>query len=128
MRLTLGNHVSQAGSDINASRLRFDFTHPSKLTEEEKKKIEGMVNEKIKEAMEVRCETMPYEEAIKKGALAFFKERYPQEVKVYSIGDWSKEVCAGPHVKNTKELGKFKILKTEKIGAGVQRIKASLLS
>ena len=128
LRLTLGNHVSQAGSDINPERLRFDFTHPSKLTEEEKKKIEGMVNEKIKEAMEVRCETMPYEEAIKKGALAFFKERYPQEVKVYSIGDWSKEVCAGPHVKNTKELGKFKILKTEKIGAGVQRIKASLLS
>ncbi len=126
LRLILGNHVKQAGSDINVSRLRFDFTHPNKLTEEENKKIEEMVNKKIGEALEVRCETMPYEEAIKKGALAFFKERYPQEVKVYSIGDWSKEVCAGPHVKNTKELGKFKILKAEKIGAGIQRIKAIL--
>jgi len=69
---------------------------------------------------------MPYEQALKKGALAFFKERYPQRVKVYSIGDFSREVCAGPHVNNTKELGEFKILKVEKIGAGLLRIKASL--
>ncbi len=126
LRDILGEAIKQAGSDINVERLRFDFTHPHKLTEEEIKKVEEIVNEKIKTGLEVKFEEMPYEQALKKGALAFFKERYPQRVKVYSIGDFSREVCAGPHVNNTKELGEFKILKVEKIGAGLLRIKASL--
>ncbi|PIV46178.1 alanine--tRNA ligase [bacterium (Candidatus Moisslbacteria) CG02_land_8_20_14_3_00_36_53] len=126
LRDTLGDTVRQGGSDINVERLRFDFTFHRKLTEEETKKVEEMVNRKIKEGLEVKHEEMPYEEAINKGALAFFKERYPQRVKVHSIGNYSKEVCAGPHVRNSRELGKFKILKVEKIGAGLIRVKAVL--
>jgi alanyl-tRNA synthetase len=128
LRQVLGNHVQQAGSDINPERLRFDFTHPKKLTDEEIKKVEEIVNQKIKENLEVKIEEMAYEEAIKSGALAFFKERYPKIVKVYSIGNFSKEICAGPHVKNTSELGQFKIIKEEASMAGVRRIKARLLN
>jgi alanyl-tRNA synthetase len=127
LRQVLGPHVQQAGSDINPERLRFDFTHPKKLTPEEIKKVEEIVNQKIKEGLEVKVEEMSYEEAIKSGALAFFKERYPKIVKVYSIGDFSKEICAGPHVKNTKELGQFKIIKEESCMANVRRIKAILI-
>jgi alanyl-tRNA synthetase len=127
LRQVLGSHVQQAGSDINPERLRFDFTHPKKLTPEEIKKVEEIVNQKIKEGLEVKVEEMSYEEAIKSGALAFFKERYPKIVKVYSIGDFSKEICAGPHVKNTKELGQFKIIKEESCMANVRRIKAILI-
>jgi len=127
LRQVLGNHVHQAGSDINPERLRFDFTHPNKLTIEEIKKIEEIVNQKIKEGLEVKKQEMSYEEAIKSGALAFFKERYPKIVKVYSIGDFSKEICAGPHVKNTSELGQFKIIKEEACMANVRRIKAILI-
>ncbi len=128
LRQVLGTHVQQAGSDINPERLRFDFTQPRKLSEEEKKKIEEIVNQKIKENLEVKMEEMPYEEAIKSGALAFFKERYPKIVKVYSIGGFSKEICAGPHVKNTSELGEFKIIKEEASMVGIRRIKAILLN
>ncbi len=126
LRKILGPHVKQMGSDITPERLRFDFSHPQKLTEEEIKKIEDLVNEKIKENLEVKKEEMTYEEAIKSGALSFFKEKYPQRVTVYTIGDFSKEICAGPHVKRTGELGHFKIVKEESAGAGIRRIKAVL--
>ncbi len=126
LRRVLGSHVRQMGSDITAERLRFDFSHPQKLTEEEKKKIEDLVNEQIQKGLEVKYEEMGLDEAEKSGALGFFKERYQDRVKVYSIGDFSKEICGGPHVKNTKELGRFKIKKEESSSAGVRRIKAML--
>ena len=126
LRDNFGDSVHQAGSDINLERLRFDFNHAEKLTPEQVKRIEAEVNEKIKKNLEIKCEEKPFEEAVASGALAFFKEKYPTQVKVYSIGDCSKEICAGPHASNTQELGTFKILKAEKIGAGIQRIKATL--
>ena len=126
LRKALGEHVKQMGSDINPQRLRFDFSHPRKMTEEEIKKVEDLVNQKIKEDLEVKREEMKYEDALKSGALAFFKEKYPERVMVYTIGDFSKEICAGPHVKRTSELGFFKIIKEESSGAGVRRIRAVL--
>ncbi|MCD6528381.1 alanine--tRNA ligase [bacterium] len=126
LREVLGKYVRQMGSDITPQRLRFDFTHPQKMTKEEIKKVEDLVNQKIKEDLEVKKTEMSYEEAIKSGALAFFKEKYPERVTVYSIGDFSKEICAGPHVQRTSELGHFKIIKEESSGAGIRRIKAIL--
>jgi len=126
LRQVLGSHVKQMGSDLTPERLRFDFSHPSKMIEEEIKKVEDLVNQKIKEDLPVTMEEMSYEKAIKFGALAFFKEKYPKIVKVYSVGDFSKEICAGPHVKQTGELGHFKIVKEQSSGAGVRRIKAVL--
>ncbi len=122
----LGENVRQMGSDITKERLRFDFSYPSKLTEEDIKKVEDMVNLKIKEKLDVKKEKMSYNEAIEKGAFAYFKDKYEKEVTVYSIGDFSKEVCGGPHVENTSELTEFKIIKEESAGAGVRRIKATL--
>jgi len=126
LREVLGDHVRQMGSDINSNRLRFDFAHHQKMTDEEIKKVEGIVNEKIQQDLEVKKQEMPFKEAIKEGALAFFKEKYPEIVSVYTIGDFSKEVCAGPHVKRTSDLGKFKIIKEQSSGSGVRRIKAVL--
>jgi len=126
LRKILGEHVKQLGSDITPERLRFDFSHPKKLTPKEIKEIENLVNQKIKENLEVKKEEMPLEKALKSGALAFFKEKYPKKVTVYTIGDFSKEICAGPHVKRTGELGRFKIIKEESAGAGIRRIKAIL--
>ena len=126
LQQVLGDHVQQAGSDLTPERLRFDFSHSQKMTEEEIRKVEEIVNQKIKEEIEVQMEEIPYEKAIKSGALAFFKEKYPKTVKVYSIGNFSKEICAGPHVKNTNEIGQFKIIKEKASGAGVRRIKAVL--
>lgn len=126
LREILGKHVKQMGSDITSQRLRFDFSHPQKMTKEEIKKVEDLVNQKIKEDLEVKKEEMPYEEAIKSGALSFFKEKYPERVTVYTIGDFSKEICGGPHVKRTSELGLFKIIKEESCGAGIRRIRAIL--
>jgi alanyl-tRNA synthetase len=126
LRKVLGNHVKQMGSDITPQRLRFDFSHPKKMTEEEIRKVEDLVNQKIKEDLEVKKEEMNYQEAIKQGALAFFREKYPPVVTVYSINNFSKEICAGPHVKRTSELGQFKILKEESSGSGVRRIRAIL--
>ena len=126
LRMVLGEHVQQRGSNITPERLRFDFSHNKKLTEEELKKIEELVNKKISEGLEVKCEEMSIEEAKRQGALAFFTSKYGDRVSVYSIGDFSKEVCAGPHVKNTKEIGRFKIIKEEGVAAGVRRIKAIL--
>jgi len=114
------------GSDVTPQRLRFDFPHPKKMSAEEIKKVEDLVNQKIKEDLEVKREEMRYEEAIKSGALAFFKEKYPEIVSIYSINNFSKEICAGPHVKRTSELGHFKIVKEESLGAGIRRIRAIL--
>jgi alanyl-tRNA synthetase len=126
LRKVLGEHVRQMGSDITSERTRFDFSHPQKLTPQQIKEIEDLVNQKIKEDLEVKKEEMSYQEALKSGALAFFKERYPERVTVYSIGDFSREICGGPHVKRTSELGHFKIVKEESSGAGVRRIRAIL--
>ncbi len=127
LRKVLGDKVKQMGSDITSERLRFDFSYFQKMSDEQLKKVEEIVNQKIKEDLEVKREEMKYEEAVKKGALAFFKEKYPEEVSVYLIGNFSKEICAGPHVRRTSELGKFKIIKEESSGAGIRRIKAILL-
>lgn len=126
LRKVLGAHVKQMGSDIAPERLRFDFSHPQKITDREIKEVENLVNEKIREDLEVKKTEMKYEDAIAAGALAFFKEKYPEKVTVFSIGDFSKEICAGPHVKRTSELGHFKIIKEESSGAGIRRIRAIL--
>lgn len=138
LRKVLGEHVQQKGSNITAERLRFDFTHKEKLRNEEIKKVERLVNEQIKRDLPVSYETKTYKEAITEGALAFFGERYGEKVKVYTIGDpstrssrsgfppFSREVCGGPHVKRTGEIGRVKIKKQEKIGAGLVRIYASI--
>jgi len=124
LRDVLGDHVKQKGSNITSERLRFDFTHDRKMTSDEIKKVEDIVNKKIKESLEVKKEEMSVDEAKKKGAIGLFE--YGKKVSFYSIGKYSKEICGGPHVKNTKELGKFKILKEESSAAGVRRIKAKL--
>lgn len=126
LKEVLGNHVHQKGSNITEERLRFDFSHNEKLTKEEITKVEELVNKKIKEDLPVTYQVMTKEEAIKKGAEAMFSDRYADKVKVYEIGDFSKEICGGPHVKSTKELGHFKIIKEESSGSGVRRIKAIL--
>ncbi len=126
LRQILGSHVFQKGSNITAERLRFDFPNPEKLTPEQIKKVENLVNQKIKENLPVKMEMMTLEKAKKMGAVAVFAERYGEKVKVYSIGDYSKEVCGGPHVDFTGKLGKFKIIKEESAGAGIRRIYAKL--
>ena len=131
LRQVLGNHVMQKGSNINAERLRFDFTHSQKMTEEEKKKVEDIVNDKISEKLPVGFVEMPKTEA-EKIAVHSFNEKYGDVVKVYSVGDektgyFSREFCGGPHVNNTIELGHFKIQKEEAVAQGIRRIKALLL-
>ena len=123
----LGENVTQKGSNITKDRLRFDFSFDRKLTKDEIEKIENLVNQKIKENLDVNCVSLPIEEAKKTNALHNFDDRYPDNVTVYSIGDYSSEFCAGPHVKNTKELGVFKIKKEESVSSGVRRIKAVLV-
>jgi len=126
LREVLGERVKQMGSDITAERLRFDFSHSKKMTETEIKKVETLVNRKIKQDLKIKKDEMNYEKAIKSGALAFFKDKYPDKVNVYSIGSFSKEICGGPHVKKTSELGVFKIIKEESSGASIRRIRAVL--
>ena len=126
LKRVLGNHVHQKGSNITAERLRFDFSHDAKMTDEEKQKVENLVNEYIKMAIPVEKLEMKKEDAIAMGAEAMFIEKYGDIVTVYKIGDVSLELCGGPHVKNTSELGKFKIKKEEASSAGVRRIKAIL--
>jgi len=128
LRKILGNHVQQKGSNITVERLRFDFSHPDKIDNETLQKIEDMVNEQINKAMDITEEVMTLDEALENGAIALFGDKYESKVKVYTIGDFSKEVCGGPHVKNTKELGKFKILKEQSSSAGIRRIKAVLIN
>ncbi len=124
LRRVLGEHVNQKGSNITPERLRFDFSHPEKMTKEQIQKVEDLVNEQIEKGLEVQREEMSIEEAKEKGALAFFDAKYEGNVSVYSAGDFSMEVCTGPHVKNTKEIGRFKIKKEESSAAGIRRIKA----
>ena len=126
LKIVVNKDVHQKGSNITPERMRFDFTCDHKLTEEEKKKAEDLVNEWIKEALPVTVEEMKKEDALKSGAECMFIEKYPDMVTVYSIGNVSKELCGGPHVKNTSELGHFVIKKEEASSAGVRRIKAIL--
>lgn len=126
LRKILGEHVHQNGSNITTERLRFDFTHPEKMTKEQIKEVEDLVNEQIEKDLPVVCEEMSLEEAKKSGAIGLFESKYGDKVKVYTIGNFSKEICGGPHVTHTKELGHFKIKKEESSSAGVRRIKAIL--
>ena len=126
LSVVLGGYVKQLGSNITAERLRFDFNHPQALTKEELKQVEDLVNEQIQKDLPVVCETMTLDEARAKGAAAQFDAKYGEKVKVYSIGDFSIEVCGGPHVEHTGELGHFKIVKEQSSSAGVRRIKAVL--
>ncbi|MEA3357545.1 MAG: alanine--tRNA ligase-related protein, partial [Patescibacteria group bacterium] len=126
----MGDHISQKGSNINPERLRLDFPNERKLTQEELKKIENLVNEQIEMNLKITSEEMPKKQALKLVPNAMFTERYGDTVKVYFIGKkqspFSTEICGGPHVKTTSELGKFKIIKHENVGSGIKRIKAIL--
>lgn len=126
LKLVVNKDVHQKGSNITEERMRFDFSCDHKLSDEEIKKAEDIVNTWINEGLDVICAQMNKEDAIKSGAECMFIERYPDVVTVYTIGDVSKELCGGPHVKNTKELGHFKIIKEEASSSGVRRIKAIL--
>ena len=126
LKVVLGGHVHQKGSNITAERLRFDFSHDAKMTDEEKKKTEDLVNSWIKMAVPVERIEKKKEEAIAQGAEAMFIEKYGDIVSVYKIGEFSMELCGGPHVSNTSELGEFHIVKEEASSAGVRRIKAVL--
>ncbi|PIR57979.1 MAG: alanine--tRNA ligase [Parcubacteria group bacterium CG10_big_fil_rev_8_21_14_0_10_38_31] len=126
LREVLGLHVAQKGSNITPERLRFDFSHSEKMTPEELKKVEDIVNERINEKLSVTVEDMTPDEAKEKGAIGIFGDKYEDKVKVYSVSGFSKEICGGPHVQNTSELGHFKIKKEEATSAGVRRIKAVL--
>ncbi|MFH1545979.1 MAG: alanine--tRNA ligase [Patescibacteria group bacterium] len=127
LRKVLGDHVFQKGSNITAERLRFDFSHSEKLTPEQKAEVEKIVNEAIQKNLEVSCEEMTVDEAKAAGAMGVFDSKYGEKVKVFSIGDFSREICGGPHAKNTGELGRFKIKKEESSSAGVRRIKGVLV-
>jgi alanyl-tRNA synthetase len=139
LRQVLGKHVEQKGSNITAERLRFDFSHPAKMTEEEKQQVEELVNYAISQNYPVVCEEQTVAEAKKKGAMGLFEEKYGNKVKVYTVGDpnqevgahlntlaFSREICGGPHVNQTGILGHFKIVKEEASSAGIRRIKAIL--
>ncbi len=128
LRKVLGDSVTQNGSNITKERLRFDFTFDRKLTPDELKQVEEFVNDLIARDLPLTQQFMPLKEALERGALAFFKDTYGDEVSVYSVGDFSMEVCGGPHVERTGLLGRFKIKKQEKIGAGLVRIKAVLVT
>ena len=134
LRKVLGDEVHQAGSDITAERLRFDFSFNRKLLPEELKKVEDIINNAIIKDLTVSCVELPIEEAKKTGALYFFKEKYPDKVKVYSVGDpskagqaFSKEFCGGPHVDRTSTIGHFKIIKEEAVSTGTRRIRATVV-
>lgn len=127
LKTVLGEHVKQSGSNITQERLRFDFTHPQKMTPEEIKQVEDLVNEQIKRDLKVVCEEMTYDEAKASGAIGLFTNKYGEKVKVYTIGDFSKEICGGPHVEHTGDMGTFKIKKEESSSSGIRRIKAILI-
>jgi alanyl-tRNA synthetase len=126
LRKVLGPNVYQKGSNITPERLRFDFSYDKKMTPEQIKQVEDLVNKKIQEKIPVECKEMDTKKAQEEGAMGVFGHKYGEKVKVYSISDFSKEICGGPHVKNTAELGHFKIIKEESSSAGVRRIKAIL--
>ncbi len=126
LKMVLGDHVAQKGSNITAERMRFDFTHPSPMSKEEVAEVERIVNEQIAKDLPVKMEMMPLEAAKRSGAMALFGEKYEDTVKVYSIGEFSKEVCGGPHVERTGTMGRFVIQKEQSSSAGVRRIRAVL--
>jgi alanyl-tRNA synthetase len=124
LRRTLGTHVEQKGSNITPERLRFDFSHPEKMTPEQIKTVEDLVNVQIHKAMDIELKEMTLEEAKSKGAIGLFENKYGDRVNVYFMGDFSTEVCGGPHIRNTRELGSFRIQKEEASSRGIRRIKA----
>ena len=127
LRVVLKNkEIFQKGSNITPERLRFDFNFDRKLTDEEKQAIEDLVNKKIQENIPVELQELTLDEAKQQGAQGVFDSKYGDKVKVYSVGDFSKEICAGPHAENTSELGTFKIKKEQSSSSGVRRIKAVL--
>lgn len=126
LRQILGDEVHQVGSNITPERLRFDFTYPEKLNEDQIKKIEDLINEQIKKDLPVKMEMMSLDKAKERGALAFFTDKYGDQVKVYQIGDFSQEVCGGPHVDSLKNIGSVKIVKEEAVGTGRRRIYARI--
>ncbi|MFA6486391.1 MAG: alanine--tRNA ligase-related protein, partial [Candidatus Magasanikbacteria bacterium] len=139
LRSVLGDHVQQRGSNINAERLRFDFSHPEKMTDEQKKRVEELVNNAIIHDYPITFAEMSVVDAKTLGAMGLFEDKYGTKVKVYSVGDpliipsatnnsltFSKEICGGPHIERTGLLGKFRIIKEEAVSAGVRRIKAVL--
>ncbi|MEK7091262.1 MAG: alanine--tRNA ligase [Patescibacteria group bacterium] len=136
LRKVLGTHVSQEGSNITSERLRFDFSHPEKLTDEQITAVENLVNRKISNDIVVARQEMPKSQALAEGALAFFPEKYPEITSVYTIGDpsagsgqvFSKELCGGPHVQSTGEIGRIKITRQEAVSAGIRRIYATAIS
>jgi alanyl-tRNA synthetase len=132
LRKVLGDSIHQAGSDINPERLRFDFSFERKMTSDEIKRVEDLINDAIEQNLFVSMEEMKYDDAVKSGALAFFKLKYPENVTVYTIGDssnpFSKEICGGPHVQQTGEIGPIKIIKEEAVSAGIRRIRVQLTS
>ncbi|MBI4262487.1 alanine--tRNA ligase [Candidatus Uhrbacteria bacterium] len=130
LRDVLGNHICQKGSNITKERLRFDFTHPSKVTPEELKRVEEIMNEQIRKDHPVHFEMLTVEEAKARGAIGLFEDKYSQlgnKIKVYFIGDYSKEICGGPHVEHTRQIGGITIVKEEAVSAGIRRIKAVLV-
>jgi len=126
LRTVLGTHVQQKGSNITPERLRFDFSHPERVTPEQLAEVECIVNDQIAADLPVNMEIQTLQQAMESGALAFFSEKYGEQVKVYSIGDFSKEVCGGPHVTRTGAMGHFRITKEEAVGQGIRRIRAVL--
>jgi alanyl-tRNA synthetase len=122
----LGPQVAQRGSNITPERLRFDFSHPVRLTVDELQAVESLVNEQIQCDLPVTWAEMSVAEAKQSGAIGLFEERYEEQVKVYTIGAFSKEICGGPHVEQTGELGYLRIVKEEAVGTGVRRIRAVL--
>ncbi len=126
LRQVLGDHVAQKGSNITAERLRFDFSHPDKLTAEQISEVEGIVNTTIACGLPVLFSEMSLEDAKETGAIGLFADRYGERVKVYSIGDFSREICGGPHLETTAGMGKFRVIKEESSSQGVRRIKAVL--
>ncbi len=126
LRMVLGDHIAQRGSNITAERMRFDFSHDAPMTKEQIDQVEAIVNEQIQKDLPVTMEIMDIEKAKSSGAIALFGEKYESQVKVYSVGDFSKEVCGGPHVERTGSMGRFKIQKEQSSSAGVRRIRAVL--
>ena len=124
LRKVLGEHVMQKGSNITAERLRFDFSHPEKMTPEQLKEVQRLVNDAITADVPVSFSVMTVEEALSQGAIGVFGDKYGEKVKVYTMGDYSKEICGGPHVARTGMLGSFTIQKEESSSSGVRRIKA----
>ena len=126
LRDVLGTWVEQRGSNITADRMRFDFSHTQKMTPDELQRVEALVNDAIRRDLPVHYEEMSVDEARARGAIGLFEERYGERIKVYVVGDFSSEICGGPHVGHTGQIGRFKIVKEEASSAGVRRIKAVL--